>query len=73
MFAFVQNATVRGGMVLWFLVRAAGATLPNGAGVRGLISFHFSARYRDRVDDLTREVGEDFRGEGFGGSTFRNV
>ena len=43
------------------------------AGVRGLIPFHFSARYRDRVDDLTREVGEDFRGEGFGGSTFRNV
>jgi ribonuclease Z len=32
------------------------------ARVHRLSPFHFSARYRDRVDELTREVGEAFRG-----------
>jgi ribonuclease Z len=32
------------------------------ARVRRLTPFHFSARYRDRVEELTREVGEAFRG-----------
>jgi ribonuclease Z len=32
------------------------------ASVRRLIPFHFSARYRDRVAELTREVGEAFGG-----------
>jgi ribonuclease Z len=31
------------------------------AGVRSLIAFHFSARYRDRTDELTREAQEAFR------------
>jgi len=43
------------------------------AGVRRLIPFHFSARYRDRSDELTREVGEVFHDQASMVSTIREV